>query len=117
MIVYRYENARGDGPYYTGGVWEMWKFHNDTANDPDAQAPAPRLDFPEAPLVSFRTKTHRFACPSIPALNAWFRGWEIDLERAGFRPVAYEVPDVAVSVSLSGKQCMFLLHQARRLEC
>lgn len=58
----------------------------------------------------------RFGCPSIQALNTWFRGWEIDLEKAGYHVAIYEVADDDVQIGASGLQCLFDCRHAVRLE-
>ena len=106
MLVFRYENAAGVGPYNTFG-WcgrdDMIEAHNNVD-----RTPGPFYDFPKG------TPGHQFAygCPSLEILKEWFEGFESDLGAAGFIIKVYDVPDDCVSIGKSGKQVAFLKPEA-----
>lgn len=112
MIVYRYQNEKGEGPYRGQRIcWGIWR---DPARHPtpDADFEALRLNrdavdyFGDLDALTDLVRPYRFGFPSIEAAYAWFRSDERDTLRAdGFQ--LHAIPAREVIVSDSGKQCMF----------
>lgn len=113
--VYRYENDKGEGPYQgRDRILAMCNSHAEEGH------PAWSLcmsclgiwgcecdDY--TPEVDEYTVDYRYlaACDSREALDAWFDGWQDQLEANGFRVVEYTVPAENVVDSRSGLQVAF----------
>lgn len=97
MVIYRYENKKGKGPYRNSMQikWSGNKYVHEDANHPSSYE-----DFPAFSSDQF------IACKSIKSLKQWFKGYNPNLKKTGFKIVKYKVKNY--QESLSGLQVSFL---------
>ncbi len=111
MIVYRYEDAEGFGPYTAiwidEGLRDMYNLHNDSSDY--ARSRWPTIVAPE----DYRRP--RCALISLEAVNNWFDDYHSALRDAGFSLVSYVVNHVMPKPDEVG-QVVFDLDRAKRVE-
>lgn len=101
MIIIRYEDQWGKGPYsWSSGEWQTKPHTGANGNPP----PYPN-EFSDYDR-SWQDKL--FGFNSLKAMHKWFPAKERqNLHKCGFRVAVYDVPPEDVSVSTSGKQVTF----------
>lgn len=97
MLVYRVENAGGEGPYVSGAA-NVLREHNYCANHPIIY---------EDNIDLYRGVDPRCGCVSLEALKKWFGEYLQTLLNLGYYIVEYSVLDSRVIVGKSGIQCGF----------
>lgn len=104
MLVFRYENKNGVGPYTAD--WEEWGTKASSfwlaSSHAGEKHPSPRMDG-----IEKSGKNYVCGCPSAAALSEWFSGWEAVLLRNGFVVKTYDIPDEEVFIGKSGLQVVF----------
>lgn len=113
MIVYRVENAEGEGPYWHSvenaiGI-SIGTIHNKCHNHP-----APSEDIVDTQFDRFSNQWY-YGCLSLEQLVKWFtlpENYFPLLREKGFYIVAYECEDK--DVAKGDKQCAFKRGRARR---
>lgn len=97
--VYRYENNKGEGPYwqkFTDSLVEMYNKHNGD-------------DYPGW-LQDFEVKNNPdyiSGCNSLESLDKWFDGYKELLNEAGYDIKTYLIPKENIEYGKSGKQLRF----------
>lgn len=97
MLVYRVENASGEGPYVSGAA-NVLRDHNYCANHPNIYEDNIELRWGKDP---------RCGCVNLEALKKWFGEYLQTLLNLGYYIVEYSVLDSRVIVGESGIQCGF----------
>lgn len=116
MLIYRYENENGYGPYSFDRYKDNLTYEEEQLNE----ILVDKLDFnlhpmPDLDLYSGVFDDYFFGCKSINQLNVWFdkeiRYW---LNLCGFKLKIYDCPDEFCIVEES--QIGFLIEKAEQLE-
>jgi hypothetical protein len=99
--VYRYENAKGEGPYQNPWNPDLKQMRRDHTGNPST---------PGWSQEGWGTipEEWRGGCATLEQLLEWFAGWENVLERNGYFVVTYEVPEEDYIWCNSGKQIIFV---------
>lgn len=119
--VYRYENARGEGPYGVDDSPAL-KVMRDAHNGALAQTPQEKARVKKRwPGPPYRGKLWdadsdhlRCALISLEAVDRWFAGWHHALRVAGYKVVAYRVPYTMGKEDHVG-QVVFSIHRSEKL--
>lgn len=91
MLVYRFENDRGFGPYTSRGCCgpeqfalqsELCEAHCDSYHPPIWEG-----------VRGFKSGDMFCGCPSLDSLKVWFDGFVERLFEAGYSICCYEVPE------------------------
>ena len=108
MIVYRFENSDGVGPYQASTIPDkMYNAHcRNLHTHPGWYADGFNV---------CRKENFLAGCASIIQLKEWFKGFLRMLYKHGFFIVQYKVRSSAVTYGRSGKQLVFDKLQATRL--
>jgi hypothetical protein len=108
MLLYRYENNNGIGPYmapFCGITSKLNDFHNDSSH------PSIYEDFKEhiysGKLYGGRFWDYLSACTSIEAFKKWFEGFHGVLHEHGFKPFVFSIKDSSLIMGVSCEQALF----------
>ncbi len=105
MLVYRFENIMGDGPYAQEGMENL-----DIKHSSSLTRLPPDLDG----IWDWNPEIHRCACISLDSLKKWFKGFLRQLKRNEFKIVVYDVPEELVLFGI--KQIVFEKKDAKFIE-
>lgn len=103
MLIYRFEDETGDGPYardnIAGSAGALLQLMTNEHNDDEVLYPGPMQER----MYDFYHQ--KFGCLSVEALKEWFKGWVDILLEAGFSVVCYDAEEW--QEGRSGRQVCF----------
>lgn len=106
MIVYRYEDKDGVGPYRSTNI--SLQLDSDILSEHSYCIHHPGWDTDVNDSTYIRiNESYLAGCVSIDQLNEWFYGFKVRLHKEGFRVKKYVVPNDNIIVGRSRKQVIF----------
>ncbi len=117
MLVYRYQNERGLGPYYNPEPdsfnREICNFHNNCSKHPH---PGQDKLLYELPFQFTSAITTNFGFHAFPLLIKWFDRFHRKLYKNNFKIHIFNIPDNSVKIGESNLQCVFIKNHAKLIK-